>query len=83
MILYPTRDALRQMIVDSIIFTRKTDISLNLLEDWLIDQKDLLNGLTDMAMNQFAAQDSKIDYSEFVVLYKVSLFKTFIEICIL
>ena len=71
------------MIVDSIIITRKTDISLNLLEDWLIDQKDLLNGLTDMAMNQFAAQDSKIDYSEFVVLYKVSLFKTFIEICIL
>jgi hypothetical protein len=46
------RDNLKQLLIDAVVATQKEDTPLSLLEDWIHDQRELSNGMVDMALNQ-------------------------------
>lgn len=64
------RESLRQMLIDATIFEGRTDIPVGQLEQWLIDQKELANGMVDAAINQFGSQDNELSIKEFYLFVK-------------
>lgn len=66
-----TREGFRQMLVDAMMAVQEGTVQLSLVEDWIEEQREISGGMADLALQQFAAQDGKLDLTEFVSFVKV------------
>ena len=46
------RESLRQLLVEATVAVQREDITTNVLEEWLEDQKELSIGMVEMAISQ-------------------------------
>ena len=67
------KDNLRSLLVDSTIAVQKNIIAGPSLEEWIADQKELSVTMTELVLMQFASQEGKLDFNEFVNFVKVEL----------
>lgn len=65
------KDNFRQLLVDATLAVQKEDFDVAVTEVWLRDQADLADGMADMALQQFASQEGRIDLQEFISFVKV------------
>jgi len=65
------KESFRQLLVDATLAVQKEDFPVSVTEAWLRDQADLADGMADMALQQFASQEGRIDLQEFVSFVKV------------
>jgi len=65
------RDQLRQLLIDSIVVNQREEMPSLTLEEWILDLRELAEGMVESALYQYANQDGKLDYQEFSLLAKM------------
>mmetsp|Transcript_18577 Transcript_18577/g.17896 ORF Transcript_18577/g.17896 Transcript_18577/m.17896 type:complete len:200 (+) Transcript_18577:238-837(+) len=65
------RENLKKLLVDSTIAIQREAVPASTLETWINDQADLSDCMTDMALQQFASTEAKLDLREFIAFVKV------------
>ncbi len=65
------KENVRRLLVDSTIAIQKESVPVGTLEQWIQDQLELSECMADMALQQFSAQDAKLDLQEFIAFVKV------------
>lgn len=65
------RDNLRTLLIDALLSVQDDSNPLHVMEKWMSDQMELTDGMTDLALQQYAANPSRMDFNEFLSFIKI------------